>query len=63
MTRLMLAATLLVPGALAIGSSAACANGSQRAAIPVPGMVGSNDSRGANKADIKKVILNVFGMT
>lgn len=66
--RLLLATALLVPGALAIGSSAACGQGSAKAAANSDTtsdttMVASNDSSGAEKADMKKVILNVFGMT
>jgi hypothetical protein len=62
--RLLLATALLVPGALAIGSSAACSQGSAKTAgTSDTTMVASNDSPGADKADMKKVILNVFGMT
>ncbi len=62
--RLLLAAALLAPGALAIGSFAACSQGSAKAAANSDtAVVASNDSPEADKADMKKVILNVFGMT
>ena len=62
--RLVLTAALLVPGALAIASSTGCSQGSAQAAASTDTTaVASNDSPGANKADMKKVILNVFGMT
>ncbi len=61
--RLALAAALLAPSALAIGSTVACSQGSATAASSSDTVVASNDSPKANKADMKKVILNVFGMT
>ena len=64
--RLLLTATLLVPGVVVIGTSAACSQGSATAATSSDDtMVASNESPspGPDKADMKKVILNVFGMT
>ena len=59
--RLLFAAGLIVPGALATGVSVACSQGSANAEDTTA--VASNDAPSAQDADMKKVILNVFGMT
>ena len=58
---LLFAAGLLGPGVLATSTAAACGHGSANAEDTAAAANG--DSPGAKDADMKKVILNVFGMT
>ncbi len=57
----LLTAVLLVPAALATGATSACSKASTASANP--NNAASGESPGAAEADMKKVILNVFGMT